>query len=178
MKGIQYLTKAADLLVERGHAFPFTVLGPGVPSADVAAAFSERARPLVTVIDRADASRVLEEYRRHDLLVFPSSYEGFGLTVIEAMSQGLPVIATPVGCAATLVRTGETGVQVPPRDATAIADAIAGLMQSPAERRQLGENAAREVASMSWRETARQTLEFYRKTLDRIRSAHTNGASA
>lgn len=177
-KGIQYLVKAADMLVERGHAFPLTVLGPGVPTEHVIGTFTERARALVTVIDRVDASRVIAEYRRHDVLVFPSSYEGFGLTVIEAMSQALPVIATPVGCAATLVRTGETGIQVPPRDANAIADAIVALMQSPEDRRRLGENAAREVASMSWRETARQTLDFYQKTLDRIRGPHANGETA
>ena len=169
MKGIHYLVRAMDMLVERGCGIPLTVLGPGVPSSDVLSAFTERSRSLVTVIDRTDESRVREEYRRHDVLVFPSSYEGFGLVVIEAMSQGLPVIATPVGCAAALVRTGETGVQVPPRNAQAIADAIAALMQSPDERRRLGENAAKLVAEMSWRQTARQTLDFYGKTLARIR---------
>lgn len=177
-KGIQYLVRAIDLLAERGETCPLTVLGPGIPAADVLAAFTDRARPTVTVIDRADVSRVREEYRRHDVLVFPSTYEGFGLTVIEAMSQGLPVIATPVGCAATLVRTGETGVQVPPRDATAIADAIAVLMKSREERRQLGENAAREVASMSWAETARKTVEFYRRALERIRGSQEGRTSA
>lgn len=175
-KGIQYLVRAMDLLVERAHAVPLTILGPGVPASDVMAAFSERSRPLVTVIDRADESRVRDEYRRHDLLVFPSSYEGFGLVVIEAMSQGLPVVATPVGCAATLVRGGETGVQVPPRDATAIADAVATLMQSAEERRRLGENAARAVAEMSWRHTARLTLDFYEKTLATVRGPRESGA--
>jgi glycosyltransferase involved in cell wall biosynthesis len=178
MKGIHYLARAMDLLVERGRAIPLTVLGPAVPAATVIETFSERARPLVTVIDRADETRVRDEYRRHDLLVFPSSYEGFGLVVIEAMSQGLPIVATPVGCAATLVRGGETGVQVPPRDPAAIADAIASLMQSPEERRRLGAAAAKLVADMTWRRTALQTLEFYEKTLARVRGAREGLARA
>ena len=169
MKGIAYLVRAMDLLAEREQRPRLTVLGPGIPAADVLASFSERVRPLVTVIDRADESRVRDEYRRHDALVFPSSYEGFGLVVIEAMSQGLPVVATPVGCAATLVRPGETGIQVPLRDPSAIAEAVAALLRSPSERRRLGENGARAVASMSWRATARQTLEFYGRTVARIR---------
>lgn len=177
-KGIHYLARAMDMLVERGLTVPLTILGPGVPANDVVAAFGERSRPLVTVIDRADESRVRDEYRRHDLLVFPSTYEGFGLVVIEAMSQGLPVVATPVGCAATLVRTGENGMQVPPRDAAAIADAVATLMQSGEERRRLGENAAREVAEMSWRHTARLTLDFYRTRLARIRGPQEGPAHA
>ena len=48
----------------------------------------------------------MAEYRRHDALLFPSTYEGFGMVVIEAMSQRLPVIATPLGCARSLVRDG------------------------------------------------------------------------
>jgi glycosyltransferase involved in cell wall biosynthesis len=176
MKGMHYVARVMDVLVERGQSVPLTILGPGVAAPDVLAAFTDRARPLVTVIDRADEARVRDEYRRHDLLVFPSSYEGFGLVVIEAMSQGLPVVATPVGCAATLVRTGETGVQVPPRDPAAIADAIVALMQSPCERRRLGENAARLVAEMSWRQTAQQTLGFYRKTLERTRGPQETAA--
>ena len=169
MKGVHYLARALDLLVERGTSVPLTVLGPGISAEAILAAFSERARSLVTILDRVDEAQVRAEYRRHDLLVLPSSYEGFGLVVIEAMSQGLPVIATPVGCAATLVRTGETGVQVPLRDAGAIADAIAALMQSSAERQRLGANAAQAVSAMTWRRTALETLDFYGKTLTRIR---------
>ena len=56
------------------------------------AAFAPAVRPFVTVIDRAPEDRVMAEYRRHDALLFPSTYEGFGLVVIEAMSQRLPVI--------------------------------------------------------------------------------------
>ena len=52
----------------------------------------------------------MAEYRRHDALLWTSSYEGFGLVLLEAMSQRLPVIATPAGCAATLVRDGQTGI--------------------------------------------------------------------
>ena len=41
-------------------------------------------------------------------------------SLLEAMSQRLPVISTPAGCAATLVRDGETGYRIPPRDAAAL----------------------------------------------------------
>lgn len=167
-KGISYLVAAFDSLAGAGRPVPLTVLGPGWPAADVLASCPARLRPHVTVIDRVAEERVIEELRRHDLLVSPSTYEGFSLVVIEAMSQGLPVVATPVGCAAALVRDGETGVRVPPRDAHALAAAIARLMQSPDERARLAGNAAAVVAAMSWRETARRTIEVYEMALDRI----------
>ena len=49
-------------------------------------------------------------YRRHDVLAWPSTYEGFGMVLLEAMSQRLPVVATPVGCArvAGRIRTDRT----------------------------------------------------------------------
>lgn len=170
-KGITYLVAAFERLVRSGAPVPLTVLGPGLPRPDVLAAFSEAVRPLVTVVDRAAEERVIDELRHHDLLVSPSTYEGFGLVVIEAMSQGLPVVATPVGCAASLVREGETGVPVPPRDADALAAAIERLMRSPDERTRLATNAAAAVAAMSWRETARRTLDVYRKALEHVRQA-------
>jgi glycosyltransferase involved in cell wall biosynthesis len=108
---------------------------------------------------------VVAQYRRHDLLVFPSTYEGFGLVVLEAMSQGLPVIATPVGCVPDLVRDGETGVIVPARNRTALADAVARLMASAPTRARLGAAASASVTSMSWRRTAERTIEVYRKAL-------------
>jgi glycosyltransferase involved in cell wall biosynthesis len=121
----------------------------------------------VTVISRVAEDRVMEEYRRHDALLWTSTYEGFGLVLLEAMSQRLPVISTPAGCAATLVRAGETGFPIPFRNADALAAAIVRLTAQPAEARRLADNACAAVASMTWRSTAEQTLAVYRSAIDR-----------
>jgi glycosyltransferase involved in cell wall biosynthesis len=169
VKGVSYLVAAFDLLAERGTALPLTVLGPGLPAAQVLASFSERARPFVTVIDRTTEERVRAEYARHEIFVLPSTYEGFGLVVIEAMSQGLAVIATPVGCARTAVRHGETGLLVPARDAAALAAAIRRLADDPSERTRIGAAAAHAVSHLSWRRTAADTLDVYRRALENAR---------
>jgi glycosyltransferase involved in cell wall biosynthesis len=119
----------------------------------------------VTVIDRVDEERLMAEYRRHDALLFSSTYEGFGMVVIEAMSQRLPVIATPLGCALALVREGETGYRVPPRDAAALAAAILRLIADPVEARRMAANAFATVSAMTWRHTAERTLDVYRAAL-------------
>jgi glycosyltransferase involved in cell wall biosynthesis len=165
VKGISYLVAAAARLVDRGTPVRLTVLGPGLDRQSVVESFPERVRPFVTVVERVPEADVIDQYRRHDLLVFPSTYEGFGLVVIEAMSQGLPIVATPVGCAPALIRDRETGRLVPPRDASALADAIADLMERPDARRRMGDLAARAVSSMTWRETARRTLATYEAAL-------------
>jgi len=167
VKGTPYLVSAFQRLAEQSRPVPLTILGCGLPAADVLASLPDVLRPHVTIVDRVSEEEVVAQFRRHDLLVFPSTYEGFGLVVLEAMSQGLPAIATPVGCVPDLVRDGETGVIVPLRDSTALAEAVTALMGSPSTRARLGANAAAAVASMSWRRTAARTIEVYMKALGR-----------
>jgi glycosyltransferase involved in cell wall biosynthesis len=119
----------------------------------------------VRVIERVPEDQVIAEFRRHDVLVFPSTYEGFGLVVIEAMSQGLPVIGTSVGCVPDFVVDGETGAIVPARNSRALADAIVRMMECPAERARLGANSAAKVSTMSWTRTAERTVDVYRRAL-------------
>jgi len=81
-----------------------------------------------------------------DVLVHASVLpEPFGLVLIEAMAQGLPVVATRGGGVGEIVEDGATGVLVPPRDAAAMADAISGLLREPARARAMGD-AGRKVA--------------------------------
>jgi len=161
VKGIAYLTAAINQLHAAGHRVPLTVLGPGVPADVVLASFDVDTRPFVSVIDRAPEERVMAEYRRHDMLLWTSSYEGFGLVVIEAMSQRLPVIATPSGFAGTIIQHDETGMLVPFRDASAVVAAVSELWSNPARRQRLGNAGHDAVRGMSWRATATRTLDEY-----------------
>lgn len=71
----------------------------------------------------SDVSRMMEIYRNHDVLVCPSISEGMPNVILEAMSQGLPVIATDVGATALLV-DDETGWLIKPKDVNQLAGAL------------------------------------------------------
>lgn len=71
-------------------------------------------------------------YQALDLFVAPQRWEGFGLTPLEAMACGVPVVATRVGAFEELVVDGETGYLVPPGAPNAIATAIGALLDQPA----------------------------------------------
>jgi len=163
MKGIDYLVQAFERLHARGQRFRLTVLGPGVPEAQVLAAFSPSARDFVRVVPRVAECDVIGMYRRHDLLLWTSTYEGFGLVLLEAMSQRLPAVTTPVGCAPSIVRDGANGVIVPVRDADAIAAAVERLMADRQLRARMGDAARAAVSGMTWRATALRTLEVYER---------------
>src|SRR5207245_2997636 len=72
-----------------------------------------------------------------DVAVLPSLFEGMPNVVLEAMAMGCPVIATAVGGSRELVRHGETGLLVPPGDATALASALVDMAASGDRRNRL-----------------------------------------
>ena len=80
-----------------------------------------------------------------DIFVLPSYSEGVSLALLEAMAAGLPVVATAVGGLPEVVTDGETGLLIPPRDAGALAGALARLLTDPALARRLGANARAHV---------------------------------
>lgn len=84
-------------------------------------------------------------YSQADVFVLPSSYEPFGIVFAEAMAFALPIIATNSGGIPELVRHGHNGLLVPPKDAGALAEAIAKVSSSHELRNAMG-TAGRELS--------------------------------
>jgi glycosyltransferase involved in cell wall biosynthesis len=101
-----------------------------------------------------------------DVLVIPSLWEGFGLTAIEAMTVGLPVVATEVGGLPEVVRPGETGILVPSSDVPSLAKGIIWVLQHPKEAAQMAEN-GRQIVSQQFssKGMARKTELTYQKVM-------------
>jgi glycosyltransferase involved in cell wall biosynthesis len=163
VKGTPYLVQAFARFAAAGPVRRLTILGGGRSAATILVDFPEDLRRWISVLDRAPEEEVMRQYRRHDVLVMCSTYEGFGLVVPEAMSQRLPVVATPVGGARTLLRDGETGLAVPPRDSSAIAGALRRLLDDDELRAAIAERALAAVRGLTWSAAARRTLEVYEK---------------
>ena len=100
---------------------------------------------------------VLELMRENDVLVLPSLSEGFGLVVLEAMSQGLTVIVSNQTGASDVVTDGESGFVVPIRSAESIAAKLRLLSEEP-ERLMAMKAAALQEAKL-------RTWDAYRKSL-------------
>lgn len=89
--------------------------------------------------------RPQEALAQIDLLVLPSSAEGFGLVLIEAMAAGVPVVATDVAGIRDVVRNGETGLLVPPHAPRELAGAIGKILSDHALRERLVRNALQDL---------------------------------
>jgi glycosyltransferase involved in cell wall biosynthesis len=140
-KSIDLLLDAFASLTERFSAEHCTIVGGGPLEAEVRAraAGVPRARVLGR---RTDARAIMAGF---DVFVLSSRAEGLPLALLEAMTLERPVVATAVGGVPDVIRHGENGLLVPPGDAHALADAIAGLLQDPARAAELGRAAAADV---------------------------------
>ncbi len=87
-----------------------------------------------------------EELINHsDCYIQPSYFESFGLSILEAMAHGLPVITSPIGGIPDLIENNINGIFVTPGHMDELAAAIERLMQNPAERHSMGEQASRKA---------------------------------
>ena len=100
-------------------------------------------------------------YAATDALIVPSWYESFSIATAEAMACGTPVVASNVPGPASFIRDGESGRLVPPGDAHALADSIAGLLDDPALQQRLSSGATRAVAHLEWESIGDFVVNIY-----------------
>jgi len=114
--------------------------------------------------------RLLEEaYHRAQVMVLPSSYEGFGIVYLEAMSSGLPCIASTSGAAGEIITNGETGFLVPQEDAAALSERLQELAGDPDLRQRMSLAARRRALSHpTWEQTCEQIRSFLWKALSNV----------
>jgi glycosyltransferase involved in cell wall biosynthesis len=101
-------------------------------------------------------------YARAAVVACPSHREGFGVTCLEAMAHGRPVVAGAVGGLLDLVVDGETGILVPPGDVVALRAALERLLGDRELRRRLGAAGRRRASEQfSWDRITHETVELY-----------------
>ena len=84
--------------------------------------------------------KLIEVYRLADIFVLPSYMEGLPNVILEAMASRLPIITTPVGNIPDIVKEGQTGIFVPPKDVIKLAQSLESLFLSDPTRKILGDN--------------------------------------
>ena len=111
--------------------------------------------------------KVPEFFRAMDIFVAPQRWEGFGLTPLEAMASGVPVVATRAGAFEEMIRDGETGLIVDTDDDAALEAAIDALVADPVRRADMGRAARAHVLDAFALETEAAALtRVYRELLD------------
>lgn len=143
-KGLSYLFDACRAL---GNSVELTVIGTR-PLVTCRALDDELKR--IRWIPSCPHAQVLEEMANHDVFVFPSLFEGFGLVLLEAMAMGLPVITTAHTAGPDLMDDGEEGFIVPICSASAIEEKLDLLRKEPERIAVMGAKAAKRAATYTW----------------------------
>jgi glycosyltransferase involved in cell wall biosynthesis len=94
-----------------------------------------------------DSEEIPEWYQSLRVVVCPSRVEGFGLSCLEAMASGCPVVATSTGAWPEVITEGQDGYVVPCRDVNALADAILRITEDPQRISEMGQRAKEKISS-------------------------------
>ncbi len=165
-KGLLYLLRTMTFLPEE---VTLTVVDGGAPQRSFAPMLTEQygIGHRVSFTGKIGPGELVRLYCEAEVAVVPSLYEGFGFPAAEAMACELPVVASTAGALPEVVGHDGAGLLVPPRDASALAQAILRLLADTALRQQMGRAARLRVQNLfTWGKAARQMVEVYREAID------------
>jgi glycosyltransferase involved in cell wall biosynthesis len=115
----------------------------------------------VVFLGRVPSVDLVHLYNAARLLVHPSFYEGFGLTPLEAMTCGTPVIVSNTAALPEVV--GDAGLMINPHDIEGLTVAMWRVLTEPELRQELSQKGLKRAANFSWQKAAQQTLDVYHK---------------
>ena len=167
-KNVRLLIEAYAKRYERMDDPPRLVLaGRTAPPDDVwDRAATLGVREAITFQDDVSLDELAELYRNAALYVVSSNEEGLGLTILEAMASGRPVVSTACGGPSTTVLDGETGRLVPVGDAEALAEAMRDILNTPELADAMGQRGRERVEQhFSKTATGQRFLETYDQLL-------------
>jgi glycosyltransferase involved in cell wall biosynthesis len=158
-KGHDNLLHAATIVRQTLPDARFVVVGQGQLEEEVRTLANDlELEDTVTFTGyRPDAAAIMAAL---DVFALPSRYEGLPIALLEAMSLGIPSVATRVGGVPEVIADG-AGVLVPPQDPRALADAIVSLLNDPGRRREISDAGRRRAARFDIRTAAARMQEVY-----------------
>jgi len=169
-KGSDVFVEAMCRLLPRHPDFAAVMVGGIMPEQ---AAFADDLRRRIeaaglqsrfVITGELPIEEVPRWYQRLTIYAFTSRNEGFGLTLIEAMSAGAALVAARAGAAELVVEDGTTGVLTPPGDVDALVAALEPLMRDPASAAAMGERGrARVLKKFSLDAEAAAIAAVYRR---------------
>lgn len=189
LKGIDTLLAAIALMRQQGQfreiPFCLAIIG-GDPEADQEKMSDEMTRlyelraqfdldGMVTFLGKRSQDTLPYYYSAAEAVLVPSQYESFGMVALEAMACGTPVVASQVGGLAFLVQDGVTGYTVPTSDPEALAERLIRLINDPAFRQKLGDQAFEFAKGYGWNIIVGRIADLYLEVFARQSEAKKTG---
>lgn len=165
-KGLMHLIRAMPRVLERRLDVRLVLVGDGTEKPMLAGL--TRALNLernVSFVGERAHEDVIQFMRASDVFVLPSLKEPFGIVLVEAMSCGLPIVASRTMGIPSIVDDGVNGFLVPPGDERALADRMGQLLSDPVQVAVIGQRNVEKAASYALPRVADRFLELWKNTL-------------
>lgn len=165
-KGVRDLQPAITAILRARPDETFTAAGTSVPAEQVLGSFPEDVRSRVRVVPKvAGTEALIRMYAEHAIFVLPSYFEGHPLVLVEAASQGLPLVGADIGGVRDFIDEGEGGFVVPVAAPDRLQAALLKLVDSPDLRAKFGALNRRKAAGFTWAAAAENIERAYLKAL-------------
>jgi phosphatidylinositol alpha 1,6-mannosyltransferase len=161
-KGLDVFSDAIDAAREKGIKLKVVAIGDG-PARD----YFEKRLPDAIFTGQLTGPELATALASTDVFLNPSITEAFGNVTLEAMACALPVIAAAASGTTNLVRDGETGMLVQPRDIPAYAEALAAYARDPGLRARHGGAGLAFAQTMDWDSINGAVMNVYRRVIER-----------
>jgi glycosyltransferase involved in cell wall biosynthesis len=168
-KGTRYAAAALAPLLREHPEVTATFLGAGRSAEEVRADYPEDVAARIEVVPRYEREQLGALLRAADIVLMPSTAEGFSLALVEAMASGLAPVTTDVGAAAEVVRDGVDGIVVPSRDVDGLRRALARLVGDRDSLDRMRASAQARSQQFTWDRAAEENLYAYEEALERRR---------
>jgi glycosyltransferase involved in cell wall biosynthesis len=158
-KNIDNILKSLIVLRDRGVPVKLWKVGSNFSTEQQKLIRSHNLESMITFISTPDKCTLLKLYNAADALIAPSLYEGFGLTILEAMACGTPVISANVSSLPEVA--GDAAILVDPLNVQAIADAVCSLQKDSELCQSYIEKGLARTKQFSWRSSTEKVVQIY-----------------
>jgi glycosyltransferase involved in cell wall biosynthesis len=164
-KNILTVLQVLALLKQQGLSAQFWKVGADFDLEQQTFIQTHQLEACTAYLGQPTEDQLVQIYNAADILVAPSLYEGFGLTLLEAMACGTAVVAANVTAIPEVV--GDAGMLIDPMDVDAIAAAIQHLHSDSRHREDLIHRGLERVKQFTWEKTAEQVANIYEQVLEK-----------
>lgn len=173
-KGLRYLLEAYARLRQEFPDTRLIIVGPGRVSRGLKRFVKRNELKDVVFTGGVPYDDLPRYYHSADIFCAPATgHESFGIVLIEAMAAAKPIVATNIEGFRCVIRHGEQGLLVPPRDSRALANALTLLLRNPSLRKRMGERGRKGVEQYDWKCVAARVVDYYETLLEK----YGNGSS-
>jgi len=159
-KGVDFLLRAMTHVNNVDPEITLYVVGEGKDRKRLQE-YSESNNLPVIFLGSLQDSQLQAIYEKVSAQIVPSIFEGFGISVLEGMAKGVPIIATNVDGIRTIVDHNHTGIMVPYGDERKMAETITTLLNNTLLCKDLIYNAHQELYKYDWNNIYKRTTDLY-----------------